>query len=237
MQSNIRILYTSKICTGYEIQTETKGTLTPALKKCYEEVAEAFAHIARFFNAETRERKKMITREQTMRKEVENSAVSYDALLAKGQARPVLFSPYQKSYGAWSSKFPTEKTPHMLDERASHGTVESLLQQYSHAELCYRRDLLCINGEIAEDASQESIENTSLNITELRHSPRARYILKKRILITLKLEKFPDETDRAPIKHEKNKREGKISALDILLRMKNEKAVQTSSDITDDFIS
>lgn len=91
----------------------------------------------------------------------------------------------------------------MLDERASHGTIESLLQQYPHAELCYRRDQLCINGEIAQDASQESIENVSLNITELRQSPRARYILKKRILITLKLEKFSDETDRAPIRHKK----------------------------------
>lgn len=96
---------------------------------------------------------------------------------------------------------------------------------------------MCINGEIADNASQESIENTSLNITELRHSPRARYILRKRILITLKLEKFSDETDRAPIKHEKNKREGSVSALDILLRMKDKKAVQTSSDITEEFIS
>lgn len=46
----------------------------------------------------------------------------------------------------------------MLDERASHSTIENLLQQYPHAELCYRRDQLCINGEIAQDASQESIE-------------------------------------------------------------------------------
>lgn len=112
------------MCTNYDVQAEAKGFLTPTIKKCYEEVAEAFAHIARFFNAETRERKKMITREQSMRKEVENSAVSYDALLEKGQARLVLFGPYQQSHGAWSSKFPTEKTPHMLDERASRTTID-----------------------------------------------------------------------------------------------------------------
>lgn len=41
----------------------------------------------------------MITREQSMIKEVENSAVSYDALLDKGQARLVLFGPYQQSHG------------------------------------------------------------------------------------------------------------------------------------------
>ena len=125
----------------------------------------------------------------------------------------------------------------MLDERASHSTIENLLQQYPHAELCYRRDQLCINGEIAQDASQESIENVSLNITELRQSPRARYILKKRILITLKLEKFSDETDRAPIKHEKNKKEGGISALDILLRIQEERGVQSVSDVTEDFLN
>lgn len=125
----------------------------------------------------------------------------------------------------------------MLDERASYDTVVSLLQQYPHAELCYRRDQLCINGEIAQDASQESIENVSLNMTELRQSPRARYILKKRILITLKLEKYSDETDRAPIKHEKNKKEGGISALDILQRIQKERGVQSASDVTEDFLN
>lgn len=73
----------------------------------------------------------------------------------------------------------------MLDERASHATVTSLLEQYPHAELCYRRDQLCINGEIADDAGGESVENTLQNIADLRQSPRARYILTKRILITL----------------------------------------------------
>lgn len=73
----------------------------------------------------------------------------------------------------------------MLDERASHRTLESLLQQYPQAELCYRRDQLCLNGEIGEEAGEESVENTLQNIQDLRHSPRARYILRKRILITL----------------------------------------------------
>lgn len=95
----VKITYTSKMCQFFQIQTEDGRILKEAEKKCYQEVAEAFAHIARFFNAETRERKKMITREQSMRKEVENSAVSYDALLEKGQARLVLFSPYQQSHG------------------------------------------------------------------------------------------------------------------------------------------
>lgn len=125
----------------------------------------------------------------------------------------------------------------MLDERASYGNVEAILEQYPHAELCYRRDLLCINGELASDASQESIENASLNITELRQSPRARYILRKRILITLKFEKFSEETDRAPIKHEKNKKEGGVSALDILLRTQKERSIQSASDVTEDFLS
>lgn len=52
IKGNIKIFYTSKMCVAYDIQAEQKGVLTPAIKKCYEEVAEAFAHIARFFNAE-----------------------------------------------------------------------------------------------------------------------------------------------------------------------------------------
>ncbi|MCB9806421.1 hypothetical protein H6768_00645 [Candidatus Peribacteria bacterium] len=73
----------------------------------------------------------------------------------------------------------------MLDERVSHETIGSILAQNPGAELCYRRDQLCLNGEIGEDAGEESVENTLQNITELRNSPRARYILRKRILITL----------------------------------------------------
>ena len=125
----------------------------------------------------------------------------------------------------------------MLDEHASYENIEQLLEQYPHAELCYRRDLLCINGEIAEDASAESVENTSLNITELRHSPRARYILRKRILITLKLEKYTGETDRAPIKHEKNKKTEGISALDMLEALKKEKDIKNASDVDEDFVT
>lgn len=56
-------------------------------------------------------------------------------------------------------------------------------------------------------------------------------------MITLKLEKFSDETDRAPIKHEKNKKEGGISALDILQRIQKERGVQSASDITEDFLN
>lgn len=124
----------------------------------------------------------------------------------------------------------------MLDERASQDTIESLLAQYPHAELCYIRDKLHINGEIADDAGEESVENTLQNIADLRQSPRARYILAKRILITLGLEKFGGDTSRAPIKHEKNKKEGRLSALDILLALKQEKAVQKSADITEKFL-
>ena len=232
----VRIIYTSKQCISFAVNGE-QSELTWAQKKCYEEVAQAFAHIARFFNVEAKERTRMVNKEKTIRKETETGAVAYDKLLQEGRARLVLFGPYQGWHGVWSSKFPTEKTPFMLDERASYGTIESLLQQYPHAELCYRRDQLCINGEIAQDASQESIENVSLNVTELRQSPRARYILKKRILITLKFEKFSGETDRAPIKHEKNKKEGGISALDILQRIQKERSVQSASDITEDFLN
>lgn len=106
-------------------------------------------------------------------------------MLEEGRARLVLYDPYQRSHGVWSSKFPTEKNPYMLDERASYATITSLLEQYPHAELCYIRDKLYINGEIADDAGDESVENTLQNITDLRQSPRARYILTKRILITL----------------------------------------------------
>jgi len=125
----------------------------------------------------------------------------------------------------------------MLNERASYQNIEQLLKRYPHAELCYRRDLLCINGEMADDASAESVENTSNNIIDLLHSPRARYILRKRILITLKLQKYTDETDRAPINQEKNKKTEGISALDILLTLKIEKKIKNASDIDIDFVT
>lgn len=125
----------------------------------------------------------------------------------------------------------------MLDVRASYQNIEAILEQYPHAELCYCRDKLCINGEIDKDAGEGSVENTLQNIHDLRNSPRARYILKKRILITYKLEKFSGETDRAPIKHEKNKKEGTVSALDILLDIKEKKNIQSAADITEDFLN
>lgn len=83
MFANIRILYASKMCSSFIVEAETKGNITPATQKCYEEVGEAFAHIARFFNAETRERKKMVTREQAIRKETETGAIAYEKLLAE----------------------------------------------------------------------------------------------------------------------------------------------------------
>lgn len=79
----IKILYASKMCSSFIVEAETKGNITPATQKCYEEVGEAFAHIARFFNAETRERKKMVTREQAIRKETETGAIAYEKLLAE----------------------------------------------------------------------------------------------------------------------------------------------------------
>jgi hypothetical protein len=79
--------------------------------------------------------------------------------------------------------------PKMLYEKVSHDTVDNAVQSEG-IELCYRRDLLRINGEMSDDANEESVENTYQNIIELRSSPRARYILRKRILITLGLEKF-----------------------------------------------
>lgn len=116
----------------------------------------------------------------------------------------------------------------MLPGRVSRENIEKILEQYPFAELCYRRDLLCINGEISEEARNESVENTLQNLQDLRNSPRARYILKKRILITLELEKFSGETTRAPIKHEKNKKSTSVSALDTLLELKEKKNIQSS---------
>jgi len=69
--AHIKIFYTTKICTTFEVRAEEKGHLTPAIEKCYAEIAEAFAHIARFMNAEARERKKMVKLENSLRKERE----------------------------------------------------------------------------------------------------------------------------------------------------------------------
>lgn len=234
--AKIHILYETKQCHSSQIVVESGGNLNVAEVRCYQEIAEAGAHIARFFNVETRERTKMIKRETALNKEIQTGAEGYDKLLEKGQARLVLFWPYQQSHGLWSSKFPSEATPYMLNERASYSTIEWLLEQYPGAELCYRRDQFCINGEVGEEAGDESHENASQNINDLRNSPRARYILRKRILITLDLEKYTGDTYRAPIKHEKNKREGSTSALDILLSLKNEKNIQSVADIDEAFV-
>lgn len=89
------------------------------------------------FNAETRERKKMVKREKTLPKK-QKMTLAYETLLEEGRARLVLYDPYQRSHGVWSSKFPTEKNPYMLDERASYATITSLLEQYPHAALLYK---------------------------------------------------------------------------------------------------
>ncbi|MCB9806420.1 hypothetical protein H6768_00640 [Candidatus Peribacteria bacterium] len=98
MTGYIRILYPTKQCNSCSIEAESRGVLTPALQKCYAEVAEAGAHIARFFNAENRDRTRMIRRERAMTKEIQTGAEAYDKLLDKGQARLVLFGTYQQSH-------------------------------------------------------------------------------------------------------------------------------------------
>lgn len=87
----------------------------------------------------------------------------------------------------------------MLREKVGHATIEEILLDNKNAELCYRRDVVRINGEISEDAGEQSLENTLQNLADLRQSPRARYILRKRILITLGLEKFTEDDTRAPL--------------------------------------
>lgn len=92
----------------------------------------------------------------------------------------------------------------MLPEKVGCDTVEEALQKNEHSELCYRRDILRINGEIDEDAEEQSVENALQNLNDLRQSPRARYILRKRILITLNYEKFSGDDSRRAIQPEKN---------------------------------
>ena len=72
-----------------------QSELTTAQKKCYEEIAQAFAHIARLFNVAAKERTRMVNKEKAIRKETETGAVAYDKLLQEGRARLVLFGPYQ----------------------------------------------------------------------------------------------------------------------------------------------
>jgi|GEM_PF-1116072 len=123
----------------------------------------------------------------------------------------------------------------MLQERASQETIKEFLIKYPHAELCYRRDQLHINGEVSEEAGNESAENMIQSIHDLRQSPRARYILRKRILITLGLEKYSGDLSRSPILHGTTKQDGNKSALDILINLKGEKNL-TIEEVDDDFL-
>jgi len=87
--AKIHIFYTTKICTTYEVRAEEKGHLTPAIEKCYAEIAEAFAHIAQFFTTDNRERKRMVKREVSFNTVVQKGAEAYNTLLSNGQARLV----------------------------------------------------------------------------------------------------------------------------------------------------
>ncbi len=173
-------------------------TLSKAEERCYHEIAEAFSHLALFYTAEYRERQKMITKEKKFQKDTLKEVEAYEALLDEGKGRIVRYSSGEKGR-IYVSKFPLDDRPHMLPEKVGRDTVEEALQKNEHSELCYRRDVVRINGEISEDAGEQSLENTLQNLADLRQSPRARYILRKRILITLGLEKFTEDDTRAPL--------------------------------------
>lgn len=160
-------------------------------------------------------------------------ADAYEVLLAKGQARLVQYS--DRKGNIWSSKFPLDNKPQMLCEKASHDTLEGILTNNDNAELCYRRDVLRINGEINEEAGEQSVENTLQNLADLRQSPRARYILRKRILITLKFDKFSGDDTRAPLQ-KPQAGESQKNAYDLLLSFKEKKNVQSSKDVDDEFM-
>lgn len=177
-------------------------TLSRAEERCYREIAEAFSHLALFYTAEYRERQKMITKEKKFQKDTLKEVEAYEALLDEGRGRIVQYSSGEKGR-IYVSKFPLDDKPHMLAEKVGHATVEKSLQEHENSELCYRRDIVRINGEIGEDAGEQSVENTHQNLLDLRQSPRARFILRKRILITLDYEKFLGD-DRRPIQPEKD---------------------------------
>jgi len=200
IRNKLKITYSN---LGVVINVAGEGrTLSKAEERCYREVAEAFSHLALFYTAEYRERQKMITKEKKFQKDMRQGAEAYEALLSEGRARLVQYSSSEKG-NIFISKFPLDDKPQMLPEKVGHDTVEEMLGKHEYTELSYRRDIVRINGEISEDAGEQSLENTLQNLADLRQSPRARYILRKRVLITLGLEKFPED-DRAPIQSEKN---------------------------------
>jgi hypothetical protein len=198
IRNDIKIIYSN--LGGVMHVAGEKRTLSKVEERCYTEIAEAFSHLALFYTAEYRERQKMISREKKFQNDMLKGAESYNKLLGEGRARLVQYSSEGKG-NIFVSKFPLDNKPQMLPEKVGHDTIESILGKHEHAELCYRRDIVRINGEISEDAGEQSLENTFQNLADLHHSPRARYILRKRVLITLDLEKFT-ENDRRPIQSE-----------------------------------
>lgn len=200
IRNDIKITY-SNLGVFLNVAGE-KRTLSKAEERCYHEIAEAFSHLALFYTAEYRERQKMISKEKKFQKDTLKEVEAYEALLDEGKGRIVRYSSGEKGR-IYVSKFPLDDKPQMIAEKVGHDTVEKSLQEHEHSELCYRRDIVRINGEIGEDAGEQSLENTHQNLLDLRQSPRARFILRKRILITLDYEKFLGD-DRRPIQPEKD---------------------------------
>jgi hypothetical protein len=234
---NITIHYSTTACDDYRVAHDDWQTLTRAQQRCYGEVAESCAHIARFFTAETNvERKAIVQQERKFNKEIEDRVVTFENQLREWNARLVQFSRRDLRRFSRSSKFPEGETPTMLSDRAWYETIDQLILDNPGAELCYRRDTVRINGEIPHDASSVSFENTMMNLQELRNSPRARYILRKRILITLKLEKFTGDDDRSPITEEENLRTWWVTALSLLLELNGTRNPQSWDNVDDAFM-
>jgi len=247
-EANIIIKYRTVSCDDYTVVCENWDILTRTQQRCYEEVAESCAHIARFFTAEIKERKALVRREIMLNREKESKVESYEKLLQLWQARLVKYWRHDRKHLSWWSKFPEGNTPTMLTDRAGYEerkteegvvicrNVDDLLATNPGAELCYRRDVLRFNGEIPKDASDASEENTMMNLVELRNSPRARYILRKRILITLQLETFTGDEDRSRIKEENKKWDWWVSALSLLLGLNKIRTPRSSEDVDDVFL-
>lgn len=230
-RNKLKITYSN---LGALINVAGEGrTLSRAEERCYTEIAEAFSHLALFYTAEYRERQKMISKEKKFQKDTLKEVEAYEALLDEGKGRIVRYSSGEKGR-IYVSKFPLDDKPQMIAEKVGHDTVEKALQEYEHSELCYRRDIVRINGEIGEDAGEQSLENTHQNLFDLRQSPRARFILRKRILITLDYEKFSGD-DRRPIQPEKDWKK-KTSAFEILHSLKNAKNIESKEQIDEEFM-
>ena len=80
-QNNVKIMYSAS-CTSFQILGE-KTTPTKVQERCYAAIAESFAHLARFYTAETSERGKMIKKEKKFQEDMKTGANAYEELLKK----------------------------------------------------------------------------------------------------------------------------------------------------------